>query len=254
MNEWLENYRPVRQRTVRRETTKDKAGALPPAVSAHGNPKVVIKAHFPADQVNITPTASLENRSVVDEECAISFVSDTTVLQLKFSSEADFNQVEEYESDSDCSDVNSKDFDLEELVNSKPVITRVDFHYTKISGNFCPNVDGTVWTRWKFSGQSRPPPEVILFDRSVGSHRILSFHFQKFSFPAPLQTITTVKMADGSAVSVYECSVCKLQTQDVNFLLMHSCTQGSGTAVHLSFFLWFSSVFKDKYITRFSSC
>ena len=32
MKEWLENYRPVRQRTVRSETTKDKAGALPPAV------------------------------------------------------------------------------------------------------------------------------------------------------------------------------------------------------------------------------
>jgi len=32
MKDWLENYRPVRQRTVRSETTKDKAGALPPAV------------------------------------------------------------------------------------------------------------------------------------------------------------------------------------------------------------------------------
>ena len=32
MKEWLENYRPVRQRTVRSETTKDKADALPPAV------------------------------------------------------------------------------------------------------------------------------------------------------------------------------------------------------------------------------
>ena len=32
MKEWMENYRPVRQRTVRSETTKDKAGALPPAV------------------------------------------------------------------------------------------------------------------------------------------------------------------------------------------------------------------------------
>ena len=32
MKEWLENYRPVRQRTVHSETTKDKAGALPPAV------------------------------------------------------------------------------------------------------------------------------------------------------------------------------------------------------------------------------
>ena len=27
MKEWLVNYRPVRQRTVRSETTKDKAGA-----------------------------------------------------------------------------------------------------------------------------------------------------------------------------------------------------------------------------------
>ena len=30
--EWMENYRTVRQRTVRSETTKDKAEALPPAV------------------------------------------------------------------------------------------------------------------------------------------------------------------------------------------------------------------------------
>ena len=51
-------------------------------------------------------------------------------------------------------------------------------------------------------------------------------------------------MADGSDVSVYECSVCKLLTQDLNFLLMHSsCTQGSGTAVHLS--LFFSSGFRQ---------
>ena len=32
MKDWMESYRPVRQRTVRSETTKDKAGALPPAV------------------------------------------------------------------------------------------------------------------------------------------------------------------------------------------------------------------------------
>ena len=37
---------------------------------------------------------------------------------------------------------------------------------------------------------------------------------------------------------------------NVNFLLMHSSTQGSGTAEHLNlFFFWFSSVFKDKCIT-----
>ena len=85
--------------------------------------------------------------------------------------------------------------------------------------------------------------------------RILRFRFQKFSFPVPLQLVTTVKMADGSDVSVYECSVCKLQTQELNLLLMHSCTQGSGTAVHLNLFflLVFLSVFKDKYFTGFSA-
>ena len=41
------------------------------------------------------------------------------------------------------------------------------------------------------------------------------------------------KMADGTEVNMYECSICKLQTQDLNILLMHSCTQGSGTALHL---------------------
>ena len=39
MKEWVENYRPVRQRTVRSETTKDKAGALPPAVYSQAKQK-----------------------------------------------------------------------------------------------------------------------------------------------------------------------------------------------------------------------
>ena len=77
---------------------------------------------------------------------------------------------------------------------------------------------------------------MVLFDRSFRSDRELPFHFQKFFFPVPLQLVTTVKIADGSDESVYEWSVWKLQTQDVNFLLKHSCTQGSGTAVHLNLF------------------
>ena len=32
MKEFVEKYHPLRQRTVREETTKEKAGALPPAV------------------------------------------------------------------------------------------------------------------------------------------------------------------------------------------------------------------------------
>jgi len=32
MKDWMENFRPVRQRTVRGETPKDTAGSLPPGV------------------------------------------------------------------------------------------------------------------------------------------------------------------------------------------------------------------------------
>ena len=40
---------------------------------------------------------------------------------------------------------------------------------------------------------------------------------------------------------------------NLNFLLMHSSTQGSGTAEHLNmFFFWSSLVFKDKCITGLS--
>ena len=60
--------------------------------------------------------------------------------------------------------------------------------------------------------------------------------FQKFSLPVPLQLVTTVKMMDCLDVSVYECGVCKLQKRDVNFLLMHTSTQGSVTAVHINLF------------------
>ena len=100
-----------------------------------------------------------------------------------------------------------------------------------------------VRARWKFSGQSGPPPEVVLFDRSFRSDQELPFHFQKFLFPVPLQLVTTVKMADSSDESVYEWSVCKLQTLDVNSLRMQSCTEGSGTVVHLN--LCFSSGFRQ---------
>ena len=97
-------YRPVRPRTVRSETTKDNVGALPPAVYSNANPNGTARVFFPADQVEQTPTASSEMRSVVSDVSVLSFVSDATVPQLTLASNADFNQVEEYESDSDDSD------------------------------------------------------------------------------------------------------------------------------------------------------
>ena len=52
MKEWLENYRPIRQRTVRSETAKDKAGALPPAAYAKPKPDVTAMVRFPDDQLD----------------------------------------------------------------------------------------------------------------------------------------------------------------------------------------------------------
>ena len=118
MKDWPEKYRPVRQRTVRSETTNDKAGALPLAVYSNANPNATARVFFPADQVEQTPTASSEMRSVVSDVSVLSFVSDATVPQLTLASNAVFNQVEEYESDSDDS------IESEELVIGKPIMTK----------------------------------------------------------------------------------------------------------------------------------
>ena len=139
------------------------------------------------------------------------------------------------------------DFAVENIARNTPGCkTWGAFHCTKISGSFGPNINGTVRPRLKFSGKSGPPPEVVLFDRSVQSDRKLPFQFLECFFFQSCSSSSlhpVVKMEDGSDVNVYECSVCKLQTQDLNFLLKHSCTQGSGTAVHLNLFflLVFSS-------------
>ena len=98
MKDWLENYRPVRQRTVRSETTKDKAGTLPPAVYSNANPNSTARVFFLADQVEQTPT-------------------DATVPLTN-----PFKQVEEYKCDSDASD-NDVDIESEELVTGKPIMT-----------------------------------------------------------------------------------------------------------------------------------
>ena len=96
MKDWLENYSPVRQRTVRSETTKDKAGTLPPAVYSNANPNTTVRVFIPADQVEQTPTSSSEMRFVVFDVSVLSFVSDATAPQLILASTADFNQVERF--------------------------------------------------------------------------------------------------------------------------------------------------------------
>ena len=44
--------------------------------------------------------------------------------------------------------------------------TQGAFHYAKISGNLGRNINGTLRSRWNFSGKSGPPPEVVHFDWS----------------------------------------------------------------------------------------
>ena len=90
---------------MRSETTKEKAGALPPAVYEKQKPNAVVRESFPADQVDQAPLLSSEIYSNV----SLRFVSDTNML----TSGADFNQVEEHESDSDDSDI---DVDSEALI------------------------------------------------------------------------------------------------------------------------------------------
>ena len=67
MKELVEKYRPVRQRTIRGETTKDKAGALPPAV--YTQPPDCIKINFMPDEESNSITEDPErlNRDVEDE-------------------------------------------------------------------------------------------------------------------------------------------------------------------------------------------
>ena len=56
MKDWLENYRPVRHRTMRSETTKGKAGTPPPAVYSNANPNATARVFCPADQVKSMST------------------------------------------------------------------------------------------------------------------------------------------------------------------------------------------------------
>ena len=96
MKEWLENYRLVRQRTVRNEATKDKAGALPPAAYAKPKPDVTAKVRSPDDQDDRTlPGFSEINPSVSD--VSLSFISDSNIPQVKLASAVGFNQVKECE-------------------------------------------------------------------------------------------------------------------------------------------------------------
>ena len=104
MKEWAEHYRPARQRTARSETTKDKAGALPPAVYEKAKPGTWSKLSFP-DSCAKSSTASVSNESVLlstTSDCTVvTFVSDKKIPQVLIVTEPEPFQMHEFESDSD---------------------------------------------------------------------------------------------------------------------------------------------------------
>ena len=85
MKEWAEHYRLARQRTVRIETTKDKAGALPPAVYQRAKTGTWRELSFP-DSYAKSSTASVSNESVIlstTSDCTVvTFVSDEKTTQV----------------------------------------------------------------------------------------------------------------------------------------------------------------------------
>ena len=79
----VDNFRLVRQITVRSETTKDKAGALPPAVYAKQADSIT-RVFFRRDQEIIAdlpdkPDAEGPNVPVPKGASLISFVDDSTI-------------------------------------------------------------------------------------------------------------------------------------------------------------------------------
>ena len=128
MKEWAELYRPVRQRTVRSETTKDKAGALPPAVYEKPKTGTWSELSFP-DSCAKSSTASVSHESVplsTSFACpVVTFVSDEEIPQVLIGTEPEPFQMDEFESDSDS------DFDetkSEEIVEHRNAITRSGRH------------------------------------------------------------------------------------------------------------------------------
>ena len=106
MKEWLESYRPVRQRTVRSETTKDEAGALPPAVCAvqpianESEERLRFPEEIDIIRSNSVPQPVVSIQSVDIEDVSEMFENHKEV------------QIDEYETDSDEDTENKEHLEL----------------------------------------------------------------------------------------------------------------------------------------------
>lgn len=113
MKDLVDRYRPVRQRTVRSETTKDKAGGLPPAVYSSQPSCTKVVFHEDAQDDSVT-----ENREGIEQNTSmppaadhdhgvsgITFVDDSVVAVVAIGDTTDLPvQEDEYDSESDMDD------------------------------------------------------------------------------------------------------------------------------------------------------
>ena len=128
MRGWVDNFRPVRQRTVRSETTKDKAGPLTPAVYTKRADSIT-RVFFRRDQeisADLPDKTDAEGPNVPKGVSLISFVDDCTIevvhaTQSTQVSNSDCDFGEEYETDSDDSLFSD---DEPDNGTNKPEITR----------------------------------------------------------------------------------------------------------------------------------
>ena len=103
MKEWLDSYRSVRHRTARSETTKDKAGGLPPAVYA-----VQPTANESEERLRFPVEIDIiRSNSVPQPVVSIQFVDDGEVSEM-FEDHREV-QIDEYETDSDDKDIENEE-------------------------------------------------------------------------------------------------------------------------------------------------
>ena len=122
MRGWAEPFRPLRQRTVRDETTKDKAGTLPPLLYTNPTNSAMETQSIQVLSDITDGVAALEN--VLDDSS--DKMDDQHNQEAEKQEEQEFEQISEYETDSD--DEISPDEDSVDLLEQQFVTKK---HFTR---------------------------------------------------------------------------------------------------------------------------
>ena len=106
----ISHDRPVQQRTVRSETTKDKAGALPSAVYANEPNCTNVSLSTNQERDSSSTERSSEVVGVeVQDVTEVTFVNDCSVAVAVAVGEVRWPQLDEYEMDSEVNLSNNED-------------------------------------------------------------------------------------------------------------------------------------------------